>query len=834
MINSIAAGNTTVSQFRYQIDRDAPEIAANEPNSVQFRLELEDDMGVTWTKTFNIDVFATDLKQRNKVNINPSTITANKTVTFNIELQNMGQASTKGLTAILTSNNATNIVSSCSSTSHSYPAIGKSETKTASTTFQFTTGTACSANTTLNFTLTVTDAYGKTTTFPFTLTKPASVTNLKSSAKERSIDLSWNAVSGASGYNIYRCNVGANNTESGNYVRLNSQPVTFQFFNDASGLNTLTKYYYKVTSLSQTGMESNPVQVLAWTSYSTKGLYPVTMDAGLSGAALESHWVAEDIDNDGKKEIFSALSGGDSGGVGRLIALDWEGKELFDIDNNVTTYSGFADLSTSIRAGVAIGDINRDGINEIISLTRGFENNYADNLITCHIARDFDGDHKPDTLWQNPVQRTFRRGAIIDNLDNSPDGSMEIVAMSCGNSNAFPHVIEIYNAQGTLIQELSLGNAKFAYSAAAVADLDGDGDKEIIAGLNDGVYVWHHNGTSFGAANPFYSLSDYSLGSSPIICDINNDGEKEILLSAYKILKPDSCQILAIKTNGQLLSGWSTSGANSYKSTSTSTYTRNLSKEIVVGDLNGDGNLEVVAVGFNCIKIWNKDGTLFNTISLSGLESQFRTPLLADIDGDPEIEIIVTSDTEGKIYGLKRDGSSVLGFPLETAQIFPDATPVIADLDNNGKSEIVAGTGTDKKIYVWETNGNPSRIEWESARHDARNTGEYYKICDPAIINSSTTWNTNRSICGDLLVKSGTLTINNNSNITMDSSSMVIVMSGATLQINSGHLLNSNVKILRGGNLIISNDGSIKIRNNGELNVTSGAFFDFQTGSVSY
>ncbi|MDR1372269.1 MAG: FG-GAP-like repeat-containing protein, partial [Dysgonamonadaceae bacterium] len=340
-----------------------------------------------------------------------------------------------------------------------------------------------------------------------------------------------------------------------------------------------------------------------------------------------------------------------------------------------------------------------------------------------------------------------------------------------------------------------------------------------------------HDGTPFGTTNPFYSIPNYRFGSSPLICDINNDGEKDILLSVFPETTPSSCRILAINTNGQTLSGWGTIGTNNYISTNNSPYTTNLTKEIAVGDLNGDGNLEVVAVGKDCIKIWNNDGTLFNTINnLSGLESQFRTPVLADIDGDSEIEIIVTSFTEGKIHGLKRNGSSVLGFPLETAQPFQDATPVIADLDNNGKSEIVAGTGNDRKIYIWETNGHSDRIEWGSARRDARNTGEYR--CRPTVIQTNTVWNTSRSLCNDLIIESGTLTINSNANVAMDASSTVIVKKDATLHLNQGNLSNCNVRVFPGGNVILQNNSQIKLRNGGEWDLRVGAKLDVIYGDI--
>jgi hypothetical protein len=817
-LGNIANGDSARAHFYYEIHPLMPETLSNSQNPVTFTLLFTSSEGTTWTKSFNIDVFATELQQRNKIIVTPANgnIGANTNVTFNIELQNIGRAPATELTAVLKSNNAT-----CPTTTVNYPIIGYMQTKTASSNFQFTTNTVTNPD----FTLEVTNAYGKKWTFPFNLTKPDTVTGFKAFGKERAIDLLWNAVSGAVGYNIYRCNVGANNAESGSYVKMNNLPVTFLFFNDDNGLNILTKYYYRVTAVSSTGMESSPVRLLTWTSYPTKGMFPVTMGA-LSGTNIESHFAAEDINNDGKKEIFTSLAGGDSGGIGDIIALDWEGNELFDIDNNVTTCSGFAQLGKSVRASIAIADINNDGVKEIISLTRGFENNKQNNLITCHIASDRNSDQKPDILWQKQIQRTFWHGAIVANLDNSSDGSMEILTVPCGNSPY--HTPQIYSAQGNLIREIPLN--KSTYSTAAVADLDGDGDMEIIIGFPDGIYVWHHDGMPF-TSNPFYSLSGYNLMSSPVVCDLDNDGIKEILVSVFKTTAYDACRILALKPNGQLLSGWGASGgANQY----TSVY-GDLTKEIAVGDLNGDGNLEVVAVGNDCIKIWNRNGTLYNTISLpnSGIQSCKRVPLLADIDGDPEIEIIVTSASDGKIYGYKHNGNSVLGFPLETAQPFGNSTPVIADLDGNGKSEIVAGTGMDKKVYVWETNGDPTRIEWGSARHNSQNTGEYVN-CRPKIIQSNTTWSTGRSICGDITVQSGTLTISNNARITMDSSSTITVQSGATLYLNSGNLLNCNMKVMPGANLIMQNNAQIKLRGSATWDIQAGATFDMQSGSINY
>ena len=819
-----AGGGTAVGQFLYQIDKDIHETLANVRDSIPFELLIRDSNNRTWTKAFNIDVFATDLKQRNKIIAVTSNrdkiIDKNETVYLHIELQNLGQTPATGLTATLASNNPDNIVSSCLATARDYPIINRFETKSNPITFPFTTGSAYTSNSTLNFILAVTNAYGKEQYFSFNLNKPDTVIGLDFTAAETEINLTWNPLSNAGSYNIYRCDVntvGGSDMESGNYIKLNNEPVTFSFFTD-TGLNNLTKYYYKIAAVSPSGMEGDAIRMLAWTSYPQKYLFPVAFDATL-GLQRSSVNVA-DIDFDGKKEIFAVSRNVNNSWI---VGLDYQGNELYDIDNNVTTYSGFAELGINAWSVPALADTKKNGEYNVILPSRTMS---TGNQLFCYSVKDQNEDQKPDLLWNQPLNANYVRGAVVSNIDNSPDGSMEMVLISSGSEK----IISIYDANGALQRNISLSGSPLLYGAIAVADLDGDGDKEIVLAYNTGIYVWHHDGSNFIAnKQPIYSITEtgHQFHSSVIVCDIDNDGQKEILTTATKRSgSPYEGRIYAVKTNGTLVSGWG--GVNQtipYENTS-------LSLDISVGDLDNDGKLEVVALGRGVVKIWKNTGVLKDSILISDLtvkDSEAIIPVLADVDGGDDVEIIFGSMVKNNIYAYKHDGNRVLGFPLRQ-EIETYWNFCIADVDNDGKNELISFNSN--KIHMWETNGSSSKIEWGHERHDQFNTGEYYKICEPTIINSNTSWSSNRSICGDIVVKSGTLTINGNSSISMDNSSMIMVMDGATLQIDSGHLLNSNVKILSGGKIILKNNGSVKTRKNGEFNVGLGAIFENLSGQI--
>jgi hypothetical protein len=156
--------------------------------------------------------------------------------------------------------------------------------------------------------LQVENEFGKTWSFNFNLfDKPAKIntSTIDFTADKTEIELFWTPYTNISDYNIYRSDADASGNPVGNYQKLNTFVVPAAFYNDF-GLNELTKYYYKISAVSLTGNESELSDAfLAWTSYPSKGLFPVQMDVGNS---IVSSINAADINSDNIKEIFTNIS----------------------------------------------------------------------------------------------------------------------------------------------------------------------------------------------------------------------------------------------------------------------------------------------------------------------------------------------------------------------------------------------------------------------------------------------------------------------------------------------------------------------------------------------
>ncbi|MBI4281145.1 L,D-transpeptidase family protein, partial [Candidatus Uhrbacteria bacterium] len=225
------------------------------------------------------------------------------------------------------------------------------------------------------------------------------------------------------------------------------------------------------------------------------------------GASL----AAGDLGNDGVPEIVMAAGFGQEPTV---TVLRQDGSQILSF----LAYD--ASFTNGLR--VALGDVDGDGLNEIVT-GPGYGGG-------PHV-RIFDGQGKEKFPGFFAYAADFRGGLFLAVRDLSGDGKAEIITGA--GPNGGPHV-RVFDAHGTIKQEF------FAFAAGdrsgvtvGAADLDGDKTPEILVARASSdppeVKVFTSAGEIKKTLLPFET--SFAGGLTPAGIDLDQDGRDEIMIT---------------------------------------------------------------------------------------------------------------------------------------------------------------------------------------------------------------------------------------------------------------------------------------------------------------
>lgn len=390
--------------------------------------------------------------------------------------------------------------------------------------------------------------------------------------------------------------------------------------------------------------------------------------------------------------------------------------------------------------------------------------------------------HNGTVLWQKDMAPHFNMAAGTQEIASSPavadidqDGFPEI-AVGVGSKTFSPCTT------GGLVVLDHNGNLQWKYTAVAenedpcpnhpdtiyssptLADLDGNGFMEVIAGGFDRrIYVWNHNGNLL---NGFPPDSEHSLlfptwpnlrgalvdtiWGSPAVTDLTGDGKLEVLIGTdegnfgedqdgnptgwvcpFPVSNPwDYCggSVYGLTLEGQLLRHLN-SAYNFPRR-----FFEHIQSTPAIADVNNDGYPEIFVgtgtfyyvtnpahptYGFrlfgmdrfgNNLTGWTNGPPPSQGGKVVGGPTP-ASPTIGDITGDSTPEIIMGVLDEKKLYAYRPDGSLVPGFPMtpraQNGTAFNSynvgTSFILGDYDGDGKMEIFVTQGWS--VAVIDGNG---------------------------------------------------------------------------------------------------------------------------------
>jgi hypothetical protein len=379
--------------------------------------------------------------------------------------------------------------------------------------------------------------------------------------------------------------------------------ITFDVYPDWDNLSSTNPIYDDVSGASR-GNHANVIIGYDDAKQAFKTLNSWGTGWGLSGYGWISYSM---VSNSSANIVLYALTDGPNN---RHWYVSWNSRAVRDVNND-----GKADL-------IGFGN---DGV--YVSLSNGSTFGAPQMWLKCDFIYDTHQDH----MDPNPVR------------DVNNDGKADLIGF-------FNNEVSVALSNGTSFGNWQTWTTTFpndwdATTARVAGDVNGDFKVDVIGFAHDGIYVATSTGTSFNNATRWTTqFSDawgaHQPGDVFTVIDVNGDKKQDAVL---------------FNANGVYVALSTGTGFGPAKLWSTDFKTSSFGPHTVrtLADVNGDGKADVVGISLNATYVALSNGSSFAAKTTwasnygynQGYDDQ-SVRVLGDVTGDGKLDLVATKVTD--------------------------------------------------------------------------------------------------------------------------------------------------------------------------------------------
>ena len=342
-----------------------------------------------------------------------------------------------------------------------------------------------------------------------------------------------------------------------------------------------------------------------------------------------------DVNGDGRLDLVVA-NPEDANGNGTVDVLLGNGNGTFQ--SPVTYSSGGHDANS-----VATADVNGDGKLDLLVADTDVNGNGTVEVL----LGNGDGTFQPRVAHGSGV---FGASSVIAG-DVNGDGKLDlIVASSCSTCTIGAVGVLLGNGDGTFQPAVTYSSGGSEASFLAISDLNGDGRLDVLVANGAGVGVLLGNGNGTFQAGRNYRPGGFSADAM-VAGDVNGDGKADLVVASL-CASNSNCSSGSV---GILLGN----GDGTFPAAVNYGSGGSLPLSLVLGDVNGDGKLDLIVanqcasktncpndtstVGMLGVLLGNGDGTFQPAVSYSSGGYRAYAVALGDVNGDGKLDLVVVN-----------------------------------------------------------------------------------------------------------------------------------------------------------------------------------------------